>query len=93
MGSDIVSALCGACKVPLVAVPDHDPKDWFACPRCGEGDTRENMLRVVGEHAQELSARFLQEEARKTAGRVKFIQFKGKPIPKRSYRFISDLKL
>jgi hypothetical protein len=80
MGSDIGSALCGSCKVPLVSVRDHDPQDWFACSRCGRGDTRQNVLRIVGKHAQ-VAARHVQESLRKAVGRSKFLQLKGKTIP------------
>lgn len=93
MTTDFVKALCGAHKVSLVSVANHNPEDWFACPICNVGDTRENVLREVGEHTQEVAARHLQEAARNTARKSKFMTFSGKPIPKGSYRFVGDFKL
>lgn len=91
--SDITQVLCGRCKVPLKGPGDSDPQGRFSCPKCGNGDTRENVLREVGEHVKEQAARHLQEEMRSTARSSKFIKFEGKPIPKRSYRFIADIEL
>jgi uncharacterized C2H2 Zn-finger protein len=93
MAADFVKALCARCKLPPEPVAQDDGEERFACPRCGVNDTRENILRDVREHAKEVAARSLQEKARGVARRSKFIKFSGKPIPKGSYRFISDLKL
>jgi len=92
MSTEFVKALCAKCQVPPEAVTDDNGEDRFACPVCGESDTRENILREVGEHVKEVAARSLQELARETARRSKFITFSGEPIPKGSYRFISDYK-
>lgn len=93
MTNDFVKALCGAHKVELVAVTNHDPKDWFACPVCNVGDTRENVLREVGQHTKEVAARQFQELVRDTARQSKFMTFSGKTVPKGVYRFIGDFKL
>ena len=93
MSANFVKALCGAHKVALVAVADHDPEDWWACPICGRGDTRQNVLREVGEHTKEVAARHLQEQMRDVARKSKFMTFKGATIPQRSYRFVVNLKL
>lgn len=92
MAHDLVKALCGTCKVSLVSVADHDQEDWFSCPSCGAGDTRENVLREVGEHTKEVAARHLQEKMRDAARQSRFMKFSGKPVPKGDYRFIGDFK-
>lgn len=93
MANQMVKSLCGAYKVELVSIANHNPQDWFACPICKVGDTRENVLREVGEHAKEVAARYLQEGMRKAARNAKFITFSGKPVPQGNYRFVSDFKL
>jgi len=93
MTTDFVKALCGSHKVELVSVANHDPEDWFACPICNMGDTRENVLREVGRHTQEIAARHLQEAARNTARQSKFITLSRKTIPKGIYRFVGDFKV
>lgn len=93
MSTDLVSALCGACKIPLEGPVDGDDQSVFSCPGCGRSDTRENVLREVAEHVKEVTARHLQEEMRAVARGSKFISYKGDPIPHRSYRFVSNFKL
>lgn len=93
MAADFVKALCAQCKVPPEPVTQDKGEERFACPRCGVNDTAENILREAMEHAKEVAARSLQEKARSVARGSKFIKFSGKPIPKGSYRFISDFKL
>lgn len=93
MATQSVAVLCAKCHVPPEPVAEREAEDWFSCPSCGTGDTRKNVVGEAMEHAKEVAARGLQEHARTVARRSKFIQFKGKPIPKGSYRFISDFKL
>lgn len=93
MASQTVAVLCAKCHVPPEGVAEREAEDWFACPECGTGDTRQNVIREAMDHAKEVAARSIQESARGVARRSKFIKFQGKPIPKGNYRFISDLKL
>lgn len=93
MSVETQSVLCGACRVPLKGPADGQSDNVFSCPTCGRGDTRENVLKEVEAFVTELAQRSLQESMRKTAGRSKLLQFKGKPIPKKSYRFVTDHKL
>jgi predicted RNA-binding Zn-ribbon protein involved in translation (DUF1610 family) len=93
MSAEFVKALCAKCQVPPEPVTDDNGEERFACPVCGEGDTRDNILREVGEHVKEVAARHLQEAARDVSRRSKFITFSGDPIPKGSYRFVSDYKI
>jgi predicted RNA-binding Zn-ribbon protein involved in translation (DUF1610 family) len=87
------TVLCAECKIALQPVTQQQTEDWFACPTCGTGDTRENVLLEAKDHATELVAHALQDAARNAAKRNKFITFRGQSIPKRSYRFITDVTL
>ena len=93
MATDTVEALCGKCKVPLEGAAKANDQTVFSCPKCGRSDTRKNVMREVAKHAEELMARHFHERMRGIARGSKLVQFSGKPIPKRSYRFISNLKL
>jgi len=90
--SDHHQILCGRCKVPLKGPGDSNPQSRFSFPQCGTGDTRENVLREVGEQVKEQAARHLQEIMRRAACGSSILQFKGNPIPKRTYRFTTDVE-
>ena len=93
MATDTKSILCGKCRVPLEGSANPKPKDRYSCPRCGNGDTVENVLSEAKSFVTEMAQRKLQESMRQAARGSKFIKFDGKPIPKRTYRFITDHKL
>lgn len=93
MGADTKTVLCGKCKVGLEGPTDAKPESVFACPRCGQSDKLKNIHRIVGEFVKEETARHLQKKMRDAARGSKVLQFKGSPIPKRSHRFVVDLKL
>lgn len=91
MTGDFHQILCSACKVTPERIADSEPESW-RCPKCGISDTAENIIREAKEYAVEVTSRHVQDSARKAAQGSKFIKFKGNPIPKRKYRFITDLK-
>ncbi len=93
MSTSTVKILCGSCKVPLEGPADAKDEDLCACPRCGRSDNLKNIMREVADHVHEMTARHIQESTGRTLGRSKFVEIRHKPIPKRTYRFISDLKL
>ncbi|GLK80131.1 hypothetical protein GCM10008174_18720 [Methylopila turkensis] len=93
MSADQKTVLCGKCKIGLEGPTDPKPESVFSCPRCGEGDKLKNIHRIVGEFVKEETARHFQQKLRDVARRSKFLQFKGNTIPKRSHRFVVDLKL
>jgi predicted RNA-binding Zn-ribbon protein involved in translation (DUF1610 family) len=84
--------LCGGCKVAVQGPTEATPDDVFACPTCGQSDTRENVLAEANAFLIELAQRKLNEEMKKAASGSKFIQFKAAPVPTRTYRFITDHK-
>jgi hypothetical protein len=90
MDNDTQEILCGACRVPVKGPADGEAKNLFACPDCGRSDTRENVLAEVKAFVTELAERSLQESMRKAARGSKILQFEGKTIPKREYRFVTN---
>ncbi len=93
MATDTVEALCGKCKVPLEGAAKANDQTVFACPKCRRGDTRKNVMRDVTKHVEEVTARHFQEGLRRSARGSGLLKVTSKPIPKGSYRFISNLKL
>ena len=93
MTTDTQSILCGACRVPLEGPAEPQPQDMFSCPACGRSDTLENIFSEVKTFVTEMAKRRLQESLRKVARGSKVLKFEGKPIPKRTYRFITDHKI
>lgn len=92
MTENAIAALCAQCGVPLEFVADHEAKDWFACPRCGTGDTRERILSEANDHAVELVKVLTQEAIGRGVGRGKGLQFQSERVNKRRYRFILNTK-
>lgn len=93
MTSQFAQVLCAECHVPPEAVVQSGGEERFACPICGVSDTGENAIREAMEHAKEVAARSLQKSVHDVAQKSKFMKFEGAPIPKGTYRFISDFKL
>jgi len=82
--------LCGACRVPLEGLADGKDQNVFSCPSCGRSDTRENVLKEVKAFVTEMAQRSLSESMRKAARGSKFLKLEGKPIPKKTYQFVTD---
>lgn len=92
MSTDTQSILCGSCRVPIEGPADGKDDNMFVCPKCGRSDTRKNVLKEVKAFVTELAERSLQESMREAARGNKMLQFTGKPIPKKTYRFVTDHK-
>ena len=92
MSTDTQSILCGVCRVPIEGPADGNDDNVFACPSCGRSDTHKNVLKEVKAFVTELAERSPQESMRKAARGSKMLQFRGKPIPKKTYRFVTDHK-
>jgi len=90
MSTDTQSILCGDCRVPIEGPADGQDDNVFSCPACGRSDTRKNVLEEVKAFVTELAQRSLQESMRETARGSDLIKFEGKPVEKRTYRFITD---
>lgn|GEM_PF-1388903 len=90
MSDDIRQFKCARCNCALEAFPDAKPEPRAACPKCGEGDTIDNVVREIGDHMMEQLAQGLNQtftEAARTSKNVKFTPtFK----PKGGHRFIVD---
>lgn len=92
MVDQLEGALCAKCRVPPERVADREAESFFACPRCGVGDTLEHITVEVHDHAIEVTAILAQKEISRSLRGSKALQFQSKPLPKRHYRFISKLK-
>ncbi len=90
MTDDSHTVLCGKCEVPLDGPSGGNDEDMFTCPSCGRSDNRKNVLRIVSKYVEEITARALQESLRKSMRSNKFVKLGGKPIPKRSHKFVVD---
>lgn len=52
---------CTICNVPVETITiDPQPDTMVTCPRCGQSDTHENVIREAGEHyaRQQISQMF-----------------------------------
>ena len=92
MSTDTQSILCGACRVPIEGPADGKDDNMFVCPKCGRSDTLKHVIDSATAYVTELAQLRLQESMRKAARGSKLMKFEGKPIPKKTHRFITDHK-
>jgi len=90
MATDTQEILCGSCRVPLQGVADPEPQDIYACPKCGAGDTVENVIASAKAFAVEAAKHFLQESLRQAVRGSKIMKLDSQPIKKGSHRFITN---
>lgn len=90
MASDTEEILCGTCRVPLEGPANPEPQDRYTCPRCGNGDTVENVLAEVNAFVQEAAQGALDKSLRDALRGNDFIKVTGKPIQRRQYRFVTN---
>ena len=93
MSADTRSILCGDCRVPIEGPDDGKDDSEFVCPECGRSDTRKNVLHEVQNFVTDMAQRSFQESIKKAARGSKLLQFEGRRISKRKYRFVTELKL
>jgi hypothetical protein len=84
------NALCGRCKVALEVVTEND-SEIGRCPQCGNSDTLDNVLRIVGDYALEKTAEGFDDAIGGAVRSSKFLQYTPAVRPKKSYRFIIDM--
>lgn len=65
---------CAACEVILEPVIERQSEDWFACPVCGAGDTRENVALEVQRFFKDHSAKILNDQMRRITRPSSFIK-------------------
>lgn len=83
---------CAKCKIPLQGPRNPKPQDRFSCPKCGIGDSYQNVMREVGNQAEDYLANRITQAMRNATRGSKHLKFTEKPRAKRSYRFIVDVK-
>lgn len=85
---------CATCNVALQGnVAEPKPDDVVTCPSCGASDTRENVMREIGEYARDKASDFIARGFKNATRGSKHLTFKEKLRPKKVYRFIVDLDL
>lgn len=84
---------CGSCKCDLEHFPDAKPDPRAACPRCGEGDTLDNIHRIVAEFVEERLAQSIHAAVVDGVRGSKALKVTSNFRPKRNHRFVVDLDL
>lgn len=87
----IQSIKCVKCDCALLGPVDPGPADRFSCPTCGEGDTRDNVLKEAGEYAKDQAAIEIQKKAQEVARSSRFITYSSHYQPRQDYRFKVDV--
>ena len=89
--TDGQNALCGKCKVALEVVANDDG-EIGRCPRCGNSDTLDNIMRIVGDYALEQAAKGIDDVIAGIAKDSKSVlQYTPNVRPKKTYRFIVNM--
>ena len=57
------------------------------CLNCGRRDIAENVIRIVGEHAQHEAMILLERRMEENAKGNRFARFKIKPTPRQTFRW------
>ena len=91
---DTVTIECAKCNVPLQGpTPNPKPQDRFVCPRCGAGDTLENIMRETQDYVTDKVGESIGRVLENAARESKALTFKKNRRPKKCHRFIVDLGL
>lgn len=92
MAAQQAEVKCAQCKIALQGPTNPKPQDRFSCPRCGIGDSYQNVMRDVRGHVEEQLGNRITQLMRNATRGSKYLQFTEKPRAKRRYRFIVDAK-
>lgn len=84
------NALCGRCKVELEVVANDDG-ELGRCPQCGNSDTLDNIMRIVGDYALEHAAKGIDDIIGGMAKGNKAFKYTPNVRPKTPYRFIINM--
>lgn len=87
--ADTATVSCAPCNVPLQQAED----DTFLCPSCGTRETRDAIIREVGEYTTEKMADHLSESLRDAVRGSKMVTFKEGDRVRKTHRFKVDLRL
>jgi hypothetical protein len=83
---------CAKCNIPLKGPADPQPQDRIACPRCGVGDTFENISAEITEYIGEQLVKALARQTEAAFSKSKNMKLAQTPRPQKSYRFIVDFE-
>ena len=82
---------CGRCKAKVEFFTDDQGQDRGKCSICENGDTVDNIRRIVMEFVKERSAHQLHDGLRSATKGSKFIKLTSNRPPKRNHRFVVDM--
>jgi hypothetical protein len=80
---------CGDCEMPLDGPADPSSDSMFKCPSCGQGETFDNVRRIVGEFLKESAHDKLEEMLRVAASHGVSLTHGDAPRSIGIYRFIA----
>lgn len=83
---DQYKVVCANCKIEAEIFTDVH-KVTAVCPGCRQRDNAEDAQLIAAEHFVEGFAKELQSTIRDGIKRSRFIQFDGRPVPQRPYRW------
>jgi hypothetical protein len=90
MSSSNKSILCGGCKCAVKTVANPKPHDKVTCPGCGRSDRFDKVMATIGEHVGHLTQKTMSEHLAKSTRGNRFVKFKPKHIPNRSFRWMIE---
>lgn len=93
MANETVTVLCGRCKVGVDGPPNPKPQDTITCPKCGRSDSFKNVMASVEKFSTDLLQKKMSEGFKRAFSGSKGVKFTAKPVPSRSYPFITNMKL
>ena len=93
MSNDTKNIMCGYCDTPLETIAEPKPNSRAECPSCGNGDTFENVMKIVGEGVKEQTAIALSKSLKRTFGGGKGMKFSRKAINPKKRAFYVEMNL
>lgn len=85
MGSGRV--VCGSCKAEPEVMGYANGDREAICLKCGQRDSAESVIRIVGEHAQYSATIQFERRMEENANGNRFARIKIKPMPRLKFRW------
>jgi len=92
MTTDIKSMMCGHCDTGLKTIAEPKPDSRVECPICGNGDTLENVIKIIGEGVTEQTAIAFNKSLKKSFASSNGVKFVGKTIHPKKRAFYTNIE-
>lgn len=79
--------VCGSCRAEPEIMGYANGDREAICLKCGQRDSAENVIRIVGEHAQYSAVIQFERRMAENANGNWFAKFKIKPTPHQKFRW------